>query len=180
MHQPTTETEIPVTGPRAAVALYHASGAVAQVAGALAALALLLLTFSIILGIVFRFVGINNTWTYDFDIFTLLWLAFVGAAWTARENAHVTAGIALEQILGHRGRVLTILRFVIIAGFLVLFAYASYNQMLDSFHTHERTLDVVEWPLWVPKAALPLGAIAWIAAELHKLLRQFLSSGPIA
>ncbi len=176
MHQQPIQTEIRVSGPSALVGLYRASGWLGRLAGSLSALTLLLLTLSIVLGIGFRVAGINNTWTYDLDTFMLMWLAFLGAAWTSMTDSHVTAGIALEVIIGHRGRVLAVLRFLIIAVFLVLFCYAAWLQMADSFHTNERTLDVVEWPIWVPKAALPVGALAWLSAEVHKLLRLFLSS----
>ena len=141
--------------------------------GTLAAAALLILTLSIVLGITLREVHIDNSWTFDLDLFTLVWLSFIGAVLTSLRDHHVTAGIALENLLGGRGTLLAILRFAIVAAFLVMFAVSGYRQAQSSLLTHETTLDVAVWPVWAAKAALPLGAALWLVAETHKLLRRF-------
>ena len=163
------------TGSRDGIArhLQVATGRLADGAGHLAAAILLILTLSIVLGITLREVHIDNSWTFDLDLFTLAWLSFIGAVLTSLRDHHVTAGIALENLLGGRGTLLAILRFAIAATFLVMFAISGYRQAHSSFVTNETTLDVVAWPVWVAKAALPLGAALWLAAEAHKLLRRF-------
>lgn len=158
---------------RMALGLQQLTGRLAEATGHLAAVTLLVLSFTIILGITLRILRIDNYWTYDLDLFSLVWLSFVGAVLTSLRNHHVTAGIALENMLGGRGTVLTILRFAIVGGFLVMFFISGYRQALTSFFTHETTIDVVEWPVWIAKAALPLGAALWLVAEIHKLLRGF-------
>jgi TRAP-type C4-dicarboxylate transport system permease small subunit len=151
-------------------------GRLADGTGHLAAATLLVLTFSIVLGITLRIVHIDNSWTYDLDLFSLAWLAFIGAVLTSLRNHHVTAGIALENLLGGRGTLLSLIRFAIIATFLVVFTISGYRQAYTSFVTHETTLDVVLWPVWVAEAALPVGAVLWLVAEIHKLLRRFTGS----
>ncbi|HEU4660777.1 MAG TPA: TRAP transporter small permease subunit, partial [Pseudolabrys sp.] len=71
---------------------------------------LVLLSVGIVLGVVLRWVQLDNSWTYDFDLFTLVWAAFAGAAYTSLRGRHVTAGIAIENIIG-RGTLLAVLRF---------------------------------------------------------------------
>lgn len=156
---------------RAVTACGDAAALVSDLMGHIAAFVLVLLTLGIVLGIVLRWVGIDNSWTYDFDLFTLVWAAFGGAAYTSLRGRHVTAGIALENIFG-RGTVLAALRFVIVAGFLVLFVVSGYWDTLSSWQTNETTVDVDQWPVWIAKAALPVGIGAWAVAELAKFLRQ--------
>ncbi len=148
------------------------TGRMAAVIGHMAAAVLLVLAATIVLGIGLRLVGIDNYWTYDLDLFSLVWLAFFGAVLTSLREHHVTAGIALENILGGRGAVLNLLRFLIVAAFLVVFAVSGFRQAYSSFITHETTIDVVAWPVWVAEAALPLGALFWLVAEVHKFLRR--------
>jgi TRAP-type C4-dicarboxylate transport system permease small subunit len=155
--------------------LERATGGLADLAGHLAAAMMLVLALAIVLGIVLRIVHIDNSWTYDLDLFSLVWLAFVGAVLTSLRNHHVTAGIALENLLG-RGTLLGLLRFAIVAAFLVMFTISGYRQAYSSFVTHETTLDVAQWPTWVAEAALPLGTALWLIAEAHKLLRKFTGS----
>ncbi|MES1927079.1 TRAP transporter small permease [Salinisphaera sp. T31B1] len=150
------------------------AGRIADLAGHFAALIMILLTISVTLGVILRLVGIDNSWTYDLDLFTLIWLAFFGAAFTSLRNGHVTSGVALEHMLGgHRAALaLATVRFLIVAVFLVVFAYSSFNQALTSYTNHETTLDIIQWPVWVAKASLPLGAVCWLAAEIHKFLAR--------
>ena len=150
----------------------NAAGAVADAMGHVAAIVLLLLTLGIVLGITLRWVGIDNSWTYDLNTFALVWCAFAGASYTSLRGRHVTAGIALENILGGRGMVLGLVRFVIVVGFLSLFVASGYWDTLSSFQTHETTFDVDQWPVWVAKASLPVGIAVWAVAELAKFLRQ--------
>lgn len=152
-------------------------GRLADATGHLAAAMLLLLTLSIVLGITLRWVGIDNSWTYDLDLYALVWVAFAGAVLTAWRDRHVTAGIALENLLGGRGAVLGLVRFAVVAGFLILFTVSGWQQMQVSLVTHETTLDIAQWPAWLAKAALPLGTALWAIAELAKLLRRFGATG---
>lgn len=160
--------------PSGAGPLYRAAGvgdAIADFIGHLATLALLCLTTGIVLGIVLRWVGIDNSWTYDFDLYSLAWVAFSGAVLTARRDRHVTAGIALERMFtGTPNRVLRRCRVVIVVGFLVLLAISGWWDTVSSYQTHETTIDIVQWPVWIAKAALPVGAAFWALAELSKAI----------
>jgi len=156
-----------------ALRLQVVTGRLADGAGHLAAATLLILALSIVLGITLRAVHVDNSWTYDLDLYMLAWLSFIGAALTSLRNHHVTAGIALENLLGGGGKLLGILRFAVVATFLVMFTISGFRQAYSSFVSNETTLDVVQWPVWLAKAALPLGAALWLAAEVHKLLRRF-------
>lgn len=145
-------------------------GWIGRAAGAIAALITGLLSVSVLLGITLRSISIDNSWTYDLDSFALIWLAFVGAAYTGYRGAHVTSGISLEHLLGRGAIVLVLIRFVLVAGFLGIFMYSGYTQFHASWMSDEKTLDTAQWAVWIAKLALPVGAFAWLAAEIHKLL----------
>jgi TRAP-type C4-dicarboxylate transport system permease small subunit len=155
---------------RAAAAAGDAVARLADGMGHLASAILVLLALGIILGVVLRWARIDNSWTYDFDLFTLVWAAFAGAAYTSLRGRHVTAGIAIENVIG-RGTVLAVLRFVIIVGFLVLLTISGIWDTLSSWQTHETTFDVEQWPMWIAKASLPVGVGFWALAELARFLR---------
>lgn len=144
----------------------------AEAAGHVAAAVLLVLTLSIVLGIVLRWIGIDNSWTYDLDLFTLVWVAFAGAVLTSARDHHVSAGIAIENLLGGRGVMLSLLRLLLVGGFLVLLTVSGWRQAQESLLTHKTTLDTVQWPVWVAQAALPVGAALWAVAELGKCLKK--------
>lgn len=66
-----------------------------------------------------------------------------------------------------------VIRLVVIVGFLAMFVVSGYWDALSSLQTHETTIDIVQWPVWIAKAALPLAALGWALAEIAKFLRQF-------
>ncbi len=166
----------PIPGPIHSIA--RAGDFAADAVGHFAAIALLCLTLGLVLGIVLRWVGIDNSWTYDFDLFSLAWVAFAGAVLTARHDRHVTSGIALERMVAGRGRtVFRWLRVVVVIGFLVLFTLSGWWDLATSYQTHEKTIDVVQWPVWVAKAALPVGTVFWAIAEISKSILRPNSGG---
>jgi TRAP-type C4-dicarboxylate transport system permease small subunit len=139
--------------------------------GYLSAVLMVIMTLSILLGIVMRTLHIDNSWTYDVDLFSLIWVAFVGASFTALRQEHVTSGIALENIYPACTGLMRLLRFVIIAVFLVVFTISGFSQFLGSVATHETTLDVMSWPVWIPHLALPVGTVLWLIFEIHHFVR---------
>ncbi|CAM5195039.1 hypothetical protein CDEF62S_01635 [Castellaniella defragrans] len=153
-------------------AILRLSGGLGQAVGYASAVLMVVMTLSILLGIVMRATHIDNSWTYDVDLFSLIWVAFLGASFTALREEHVTSGIALENAYPRCAGLMLVLRFVIIAAFLLTFTISGFSQFLDSFQTHETTLDVMSWPVWIPHLALPVGTLLWLIFEIHHFLRR--------
>ncbi len=160
------------SGGRCVQAAQHAATTLGITVGYLSAVFMIVMAASIILGIVMRTTHIDNSWTYDVDLFALSWLAFVGASFTALREEHVTSGIALENMYPRSARIMHILRFIIIAGFLVVFTISGYTQFSDSLLAHETTLDVMSWPVWIPHLALPVGTLLWLIFEVLLFVRR--------
>lgn len=144
---------------------------VANMAGHFAAVMMVLLTVGIVLDIVLRWFQVENSWAFNLSLFSMAWMAFTGAALTSLRKQHVTAGIALENLLGYGGLVGAI-RMVVLCGFLLLLAISGYHQALDSFSTHKVTLDLSRWQVWVGEASVPVGAVLWIFAAIAVFLRR--------
>jgi TRAP-type C4-dicarboxylate transport system permease small subunit len=145
---------------------------IGEAVGYVSSAVLVALTLSIVLGIAMRTMDIDNSWTYDVDLFTLIWVAFVGAAFTAVRGQHVTSGLSPEMIFKNSKNLFVWIRFAIMAVFLLLFTASGFMQFMNSVQTHETTLDVMSWPVWIAVIAVPLGTLLWLVAEIHVLLRQ--------
>lgn len=153
-------------------ALLRVTNRLGQGVGYASAVLMVVMTLSILLGIVMRATHIDNSWTYDVDLFALIWVAFVGASFTALREEHVTSGIALENAWPRCAGTMLVLRFVIMAAFLVTFTISGLSQFLNSVQTNETTLDVMSWPVWIPHLALPVGTSLWLIFEIHHFLRR--------
>ncbi|TMV83946.1 TRAP transporter small permease [Thioclava sp. BHET1] len=145
---------------------------VTDIVGVIGGLALIALTTGIVLGIGLREIGIDNTWTYDFDLYGLVWTAFVGAVLTARQGRHVTAGIALELYTPPKVTIFVrLLRALLVIAFLCLLTYAGWVEAASSYSGNETTIDVAQWPVWIAKIALPIGAGFWGLVEIARTIR---------
>ena len=161
--------------PRGAETVVRVGERIVDAVSHLASLSLLFLTAGLLLGIVLRWFAIDNSWTYGFDLISLVWVAFGGAVVAAKFDYHVTAGISLETHFPRLGIALPLVRFVIVIGFLVLFLISGWQDVSNSYLNHETTYDVTEWPVWVGKAALPVGCLFWAFAEVVKFGRALLA-----
>lgn len=146
-------------------------GCIGRAVGYVSAVLMVIMALSIILGIAMRTMHIDNSWTYDVDLFALIWVAFVGASFTALRKEHVTSGVALENLYPQAAGFMLVLRFVIVAAFLAVFTVSGFEQFAGSLQTHETTLDVMSWPVWIPYLALPVGTILWLFFECCHFMR---------
>ncbi len=97
-------------------------------------------------------------WAGDLAEYTLLVATFLGGPWLVRRNGHIAVELVVEQ-LPPRGRgVLRRIVFVIAAVACAAFAWLALVKTLQ-FHATER-LAPKSWeiPLWLPYAAMPVGA----------------------
>ncbi|MGH8600972.1 MAG: TRAP transporter small permease [Burkholderiales bacterium] len=138
--------------------------------GVIAGLALVILSASILYGVTLRMLGIEDIWSFDLDIFVMIWFGMVGAAYTAHLDSHVTAGIALERRWTRAAGTLRILRFILTAIYLLALAFFGVILTWQSFQSHTTTWDLALWPEWVAQAAVPVGALAWLAVILRRLI----------
>lgn len=161
--------------PRGAETTVRVGERIVDAVSHVASLSLLFLTVGLLLGIVLRWFAIDNSWTYGFDLISLVWVGFGGAVVAAKFDYHVTAGISLETHFPRLGVALPVLRFVIVIGFLVLFLISGWQDTSNSYLNHETTYDVTEWPVWVGKAALPVGCLFWAFTEIVKFGRALLA-----
>jgi TRAP-type C4-dicarboxylate transport system permease small subunit len=138
--------------------------------GVIAGLALVVLSASILYGVTLRMLGLEDIWSFDLDIFVMIWFGMVGAAYTAHLDSHVTAGIALERRWTRAAGTLRIVRFTLTAIYLLALVLFGVILTWQSFESHTTTWDLALWPEWVAQAAVPVGALAWLIVILSRLV----------
>lgn len=138
----------------------------------ISALSLLLVTGTILASIVIRSFRYDNSWSYDGTLYSLQWLAFVGAAYTAYRGSHITAGIAIENIFPRLSRPIAIIRIAVIAIPLIGFTIIGAQQAFDSFVENEMMLDTLAWPVWISRISIPIGMGFWFLASILSLFTE--------
>lgn len=126
-----------------------------------AAVAIVVMTLSVTYEVISRYaIGRPTIWVTEVSSYLLVGVAFLGAAWTLREDGHIRMEL-LGEAGGPRGRRLSDLAMFAVAGAVAAALFWSGWRMTLSSHAFGwRSSSLLATPLWIPQALIPLGAAA--------------------
>lgn len=128
---------------------------------------LLSLSAIIITAVFSRFSGASLYWYDEVSAILLAWLTFYGSALCALKRSHMGFGGLVASMPLVARKALFLLSEVIVIGFFVTMAWASYY-ILQIFGDETLTsLDFI--PLSFAQSALPVGAVLFVVAQLCSL-----------
>lgn len=147
-----------------------------QAGGAIAAIALALLTTLILLEISVRLLskfipalpaGMPHAWEYSAYLMGIGFMA--GTAMTLRAGAHIRVTVLTSQVPQHARRAFEIAASLV---GLLLSAFLAYSLVIFTWlsYTREQTSIASDTPIWIPEAAITLGAILLAMQMLARLL----------
>lgn len=124
-----------------------------------AAVAIVAMTVSVTYEVISRYaVGRPTIWVTEVSSYLLVGVAFLGAAWTLREDGHIRMEL-LGEAGGPRGRRLSDLAMFVVAGAVAAALFWSgWKMTLSSHEFGWRSSSLLATPLWIPQALIPLGA----------------------
>ncbi|MCK6263715.1 TRAP transporter small permease [Vibrio sp. ZSDE26] len=125
---------------------------------------LLSLSAIIIVAVFSRFSGASLYWYDEVSAILLAWLTFYGSALCALKRAHMGFGGLVAKMTPVARKAIFLLSEVIVIGFFVVIAWASYY-ILQIFGDETLTsLDFIT--LAFAQSALPIGAVLFVIAQL--------------
>lgn len=139
-------------------------------AARLAALSLVaVMTAAVLLQVFFRYV-LNRpiSWTEEFSIFAMIWMAFLVAPIAYRSGANVSIGVIRDLFKGRAFAVLQIVLTVLILAILVILFRHSLFYVQRGFGSTATSLPVTMGWIYI---AMPLGLGGMVAVGLELLLR---------
>jgi len=141
-----------------------------RAASFLAALSLAGLLVMLALQIVVRAMGSIVVWSDDIASFLLVATSFLAMAGTFRNGVHVRVSLLINRA-GPRGRRALELGCMLLCVALGLYlAYASIDQVVDSYRFDERTTGIVPFAIWIPQAIMALGVVIFCIAAIDALV----------
>ena len=143
--------------------LYLAGGVLGAVA--LAAIALLIL--GNVLG---RQLGLVVPSADDLTAFAVAGSAILPLAYAFRHGAHIRVDLFIGRLRGRARTAIEVLVLAIACAMVGFFAYATFDQMTDSYEFEEVSQGMLGIPLWIPQLALPFGAGLFAIALLDDLV----------
>ncbi len=133
--------------------------AVENLSAALAILALVFILGAVCLEIVLRNAfDLPQTWVTEFTEYALLYVTFLGSAWLARQQGHVSVDLLTNALGGRWRRRLALASaavcFAVAVSLTVFGAIATWDAMRRG--TYKPT--ILEFPTWIVLLAIPLGS----------------------
>lgn len=136
----------------------------------LAALSLVGLLVMLALQIVVRAMGSIVVWSDDIASFLLVATSFLAMAGTFRNGVHVRVSLLINRSGPRFRRILEIGCLLLCAALAFYLAYASIDQVIDSYNFDERTSGIVPFRIWIPQTIMSAGAVIFCIAIVDALV----------
>jgi TRAP-type C4-dicarboxylate transport system permease small subunit len=131
-------------------------------------------------GVILRYAaGISFSWLNSLNEWTLLWVAFLGAAWLERENGHVSVDTFIEAAGENAVRWAKSFAWLLgLACCAVLLWYGgvvTYDKMANDVYDFFKIRDFPVYPIY---AVMPFGFLLWLLQILRQARRHTSKTPP--
>lgn len=132
----------------------HFETFLAHVAGFIA----LIMAFTIAYDVIMRYLFASATlWSRSLNLVTLIFLVFLGGAWTALVEGHVRVDILFIRLPPRSHAIVDIIGTVIALGFITYLAIACVQMALQSLRLGLTSIQAMEWPLFPVHLVMVIG-----------------------
>ena len=151
-----------------------------RLTAAAAALAILFSCFAITGSVLLRAARVSTTWQLEAAVFMMIYAAFVGAAYTHETGGQINIPF-IDHYLGPRARRWhrSALDLAALALFTLL-AVSGWKRAWQAWEMGWASETIWGPPLWIPYAAVPLGAALMIANLAVDLILRLAGATPRA
>ena len=136
-------------------------------AGILLALAVCLIASEIFLRNVFSYSLMNVS---SIASFLIVWSAFLGASQAVQDNIHVRVDVLAHIVPAKVAWAAEILVMVFCIAFSIALLWSGSVLMFESHLLGERSIGVLNIPMWIPQSVLPLAGCLFIFRFSQRLL----------
>ena len=126
----------------------------AYIAAAIVVGMMLLVSFQVLVRAWFRF---QMVWTIEIIQYSLVVMAFIGAAWLLRKEGHVVMDFVLNRLNERRRNWLNAYTSIFCALLCLLIFYFGLTITVDYFKINYRYQGTIEFPAWMVQLIVPLG-----------------------
>lgn len=135
-----------------------------------AAAIIMLLAIPVIYSAVARDAGHPTTWEFEYTLYALITGAFLGNAQALKHGNHFRVRVLLSSLPQAR-RFFDALAWLATLLFGLVITVAGYVFAAYSYTNHIRAPSLLDTPLYIPQAVIPIGGLALMTQSLAHLLK---------
>lgn len=114
----------------------------------------------------------------DFAGFSMGASAFLGLAYTLRQDGHIRVRLVIERLPPDRRRYVEIASLFIGTAMIGYFAYYTCWLLYQTYIFGEYTLGIITIPKWIPMIAMPVGVVILFIAFVEDLVSVLRGGDP--
>ena len=140
--------------------------------GLFSAVLLFLLGIFVFCNSLSRFLGFSLPWLFDVTTFSMVIMAFIGAAYALREKVHVSVDIIKSLLSKETKKLLDIFIYLVMICFFVLLGWKGFNWASNNLaHGVVSTTSTLKLPMGVLTMVIPVGCLLLIIQALKDLVK---------
>jgi len=109
-------------------------------------------------------------WSEEISIYFMIWAVFLGAAYTLKEDAHIGVDILMAKLPDRAKKPFFVFHGLMGILFLSIVFYKGIGMVAFSLKLDSRSI-AIDFPLFIPQLAVPVGSALLIFQLILKLVR---------
>lgn len=128
--------------------------------GQFASILLVAISIFVFINVISRFVGVPLPWLFELTCFSLVILAFSGAAYALKEDKHVKVDFVRAHFSEEVNSILDIYVYIFSIVFFIILGWQGWLWAYDNFiFGVKSTTSVIKFPQWIFIIFIPLGCL---------------------
>lgn len=96
---------------------------------------------------------------------------FLGLAYAGVTGSHIAVDLLVDRLPAALARVLVAIAWILSAGTLMWFTYATFTRATAAFAKGESRMGLLEWPLWPARWIIVIGFVAFLLIAIANVVR---------
>jgi len=135
---------------------------ISSVSGWLAGIGVYGLTIVVFIDVVLRYFFSRSIFIADeLSIYFMIYVAFIGAAMTMKNGAHIKVDILYKQLSGKARLWLDAVTMTVGTIICFIMTYQSAMWVRYTYKTNYISPSILETPMWIPMSCIPIGLFLW-------------------
>lgn len=129
------------------------------------------ITLLVFFGVIARkFFGYSSGVIEEAIRFSMIWMIFVAGSLTFKRNMHITINLIVDRLSEKNKLLLQTFACVLGMLFCVFLVIQGMEIVLQSYQLDERSIASWKFPLWIPRLAVPVGALLMAFRLFERIL----------
>jgi len=114
-------------------------------------------------------------WGTEVTEILLLYITFLGMAWVFKEDGHVVIDVFIGKAVGRKKKILNGISYILVGLVAAVLVYYGFYATYDHYHRGVFNPTVIETPIALIIAVIPIGSIPLfleVLIKIRKLLKE--------